>query len=160
MATTRSKLLLCAWLAVGTAFGAQTIYRSVGPDGKIVYGDRPPTEGRLDRKMKFADLPASPLPAPARSSVEQMKRSTPAATLATSAVVLYSASWCGYCKAAKAYLGSRRIAYQEVDVDTAAGQASYAQAGGGNGVPLLVAGGERIQGFSPQAYDAFFTGRR
>jgi len=140
--------------------GAQTVYKSVGPDGKVVYGDSPPTEGRLDRKMKFDKLRASPLRPPTRAPAQQLGRSATAVTPVTGSVVLYSASWCGYCKAAKAYLGARGIAYREMDVVTDAGQAAYVQAGGRNGVPLLVAGGQRVERFSPAAYDAVFQVRR
>jgi len=74
--------------------------------------------------------------------------------------VLYSAVWCGYCKLAKAWLGSKNIAYQLIDIDTKEGMASFAQAGGGKGVPLLLAGSQRVQGFSASAYDAVFTGKK
>ena len=36
--------------------------RMVGPDGRIVYSDRPPAEGRLENTMAFENLPSSPLP--------------------------------------------------------------------------------------------------
>ena len=153
-------LSFCVTFIAATALDAQTVYKSIGPDGKVVYSDSPPVDGKNARKMKFDNLPASPLPAAARASVEQLKRSTSTAVPATTAVVLYSASWCGYCKAAKAYLGARGIAYREIDVDTESGQAAFAQAGGGSGVPLLVAGGQRVQGFSQAAYDALFPPRR
>jgi hypothetical protein len=48
----------------------------------------------------------------------------------------------------------RAIAYQEIDIDTPDGLASFAQAGGGRGVPLLLAWDKRIQGFSPAAVRA------
>jgi glutaredoxin len=152
--------LLCAALLVTASIAGETIYRSVGPDGKVVYGDSPPVDGKNTRKLKFDNLPASPLPAPARASVEQQRRSGSTAVPATTAVVLYSASWCGYCQAAKAWLGSRGIAYREIDIDTDSGRVHFAQAGGGDGIPLLVAGGQRVQGFSPAAYDALFPPRR
>ncbi|MBI4998243.1 MAG: glutaredoxin family protein, partial [Rhodocyclales bacterium] len=65
--------------------------------------------------------------------------------------------WCGYCTQAKAWLASKRIAYREIDIDTPDGLASFAQAGGGKGVPLLVANGRRVQGYSPAAYDQLFS---
>jgi len=37
-----------------------TLYKSVGPDGRIVYGDRPPVDGRSAQTMKFENLPSSP----------------------------------------------------------------------------------------------------
>ncbi len=153
-------ILICIALDLTPNADAQTVYKSVGPDGKVVYSDSPPVDGKNARKLKFDNLPASPLPAPARASVEQQKRSMSTAVPATTAVVLYSASWCGYCKAAKAWLGSRGIAYREIDIDTDSGRAYFAQAGGGNGIPLLVAGGQRVQGFSQAAYEALFPARR
>ena len=35
----------------------------VGPDGSIIYSDRPPAEARLEMTMTFENLPSSPLPA-------------------------------------------------------------------------------------------------
>ncbi len=154
----RAALLLCIVLAA-TA-DAQTVYKSVGPDGKVVYSDSPPVDGKKTSTLKFDNLPSSPMPAPQRSATEPRRPSTTTAVPVTTAVVLYSASWCGYCKAAKSYLGAGGIAYREIDVDTESGQAAYAQAGGGNGIPLLVAGGQRVQGFSQAAYDALFPQRR
>jgi glutaredoxin len=153
-------VFFCATFTIAPVASAQAVYKSVGPDGKVVYSDSPPVDGKNTRKLKFDNLPASPLPAPARASVDQLKRSPSTAVPVTTAVVLYSAAWCGYCKAAKAWLGSRGVAYREIDVDTESGQAAYAQAGGGNGIPLLVAGGQRVQGFSAAAYDALFPARR
>ena len=66
-------LLVCAWAT--TAPIAQTLYKSVGPDGKVVYGDRPPAEGRIEKTMKFESLPSSALPASASSYVEQLRTS-------------------------------------------------------------------------------------
>ena len=43
----RVLLLACA-LAASAAIPAQTVYKSIGPDGKVVYSDRAPTTGRLE----------------------------------------------------------------------------------------------------------------
>ncbi len=154
-------VLLCGASAV-TATTAQNLYKSVGPDGKIVYSDRPPVEGRLEKTMKFDKLPSSALPASAYSYVEQLRRmkgSAPA-NVAASEIVLYSAVWCGYCKLAKAYLAGKGIGFQEVDIDSKEGMVAFAQAGGGKGVPLLVSGSQKVQGFSSPAYDALFANRK
>lgn len=71
-------------------------------------------------------------------------------------IVLYVASWCGYCRQARAYLARSGIKYEEVDIDTPAGKAAFAAAGSG-AVPLLVANGEQLRGFSELAYDFFFA---
>ena len=75
--------------------------------------------------------------------------------------MLYSATWCGYCRKAKAYLAAKGVSYQEIDIDTPGGRAAFAQAGGGKGVPLLISkSGQRAQGFSPAGYDALLASER
>jgi glutaredoxin len=113
--------------------------------------------------MKFENLPTSDLPASTASYVEQLRRlrAGASASLPTTGVVLYSASWCGYCRQAKAYLSSKAIAFQEIDIDTSSGMSNFAQAGGaGGGVPFLLAGGQSVRGFNAAAYDAFFANRK
>lgn len=154
-------LACCCVLAPGAS--AQKLYKSVGADGKVVYSDRPPTDGRVEKTMKFENLPASALPASAASYVEQLRRmrSGTSANLPTAGVVLFSAGWCGYCTKAKAYLAAKAIAYREFDIDTSDGMNNFAQAGGaGGGVPYILAGGQSVRGFSAAAYDAFFANRK
>ena len=71
-------------------------------------------------------------------------------------VVLFSASWCGYCQQSRAYMARAGIKYRHIDIDSAEGRVAFAAAGGG-GVPLLVAKGERLRGYSALAYDFFFA---
>ena len=73
-------------------------------------------------------------------------------------LTLYSATWCGYCRRAKAYLADHGVAYINVDIDTSYGRTAFQNAGGG-GVPLLTAGGKRVRGFKPEGYDRFFATR-
>jgi len=151
-------LSLSAALLAGTTASAQTIYKSIGADGKIVYSDRAPTQGRLEKTMKF-ELASSALPASAASYMEQFRKTHPAgaatAPAAGKGVTLYSAVWCGYCRKAKAWLGEHGVAYTDVDIDAPGGTAALAQASGGStGVPVLVVDGRALTGFSAAAYDA------
>ncbi len=109
--------------------------------------------------MTFENLPSSPLPAATASYVEQSRKmgAASSANTPTSGVVLYAAAWCGFCKRAKAYLTRKGVPYQEFDIDAQEGMAAFARAGGGNAVPLLIADGRRVQGFSVAAYDALFA---
>lgn len=142
--------LLAAGLALlwGTA-PAQALYKTVGPDGRVTYTDHPPGNAK-----------AKPLstgnPALSYSPGATANPSSPSARPRIGAVTLYSAVWCGYCRQAKAYLASHGIAYREVDVESPSGAADFARAGGGRGIPLLVAGGQQIRGYSPASYDALF----
>ena len=151
---------LSALMLAVTARGADaptqtTLYKSVGPDGRIVYGDRPPVDGRAAQTLKFENLPSSPLSPATLAYLEQLKKGgTAPVAPPTADLVLFTASWCSYCKKAKAYLASKGMPYKEIDIESNAGAASFAQAGGQRGVPLLVKNGQRVVGFSASAYDA------
>ncbi|HWB57917.1 MAG TPA: glutaredoxin domain-containing protein [Chthoniobacteraceae bacterium] len=69
-------------------------------------------------------------------------------------VVVYTTSECPYCKLAKNYLAQRGVDYKEVNVEQSPeGQAEF-QRLGGNGVPLILIGETRINGYNEQALAA------
>lgn len=156
--------LLCWLLPVAILAGrnavADTVYRSISPDGRVVYSDQPPSAGKVQRIYSFENLPASPVPESVRRYRQDlesgMKKRLASQATPVSGTQLYSASWCGYCRKAKAYLGEKGIPYQEVDIDTPEGAKAFALAGGGGGIPLLLSKGQRVQGFSTAAYDVLF----
>lgn len=153
-------LLLLSCASMSDAL-ADTLYKSVGPDGRATYSDRPPADGRIAKTLTFENLPSTPLPAATAADLERLRRSAPALSMnaAPTEVILFSATWCGYCRNAKAYMRAKGIQYQEFDIDSAEGKAAFARAGGSKGVPLLFARGLRVQGFSPAAYDTVFANR-
>lgn len=66
-------------------------------------------------------------------------------------VILLSTTWCGYCKLAKAFLEKNNIAYLDVDVEASQeGQQLYSKLNG-KGVPIILIGETRINGFSEEA---------
>jgi glutaredoxin len=142
---------------------APALYKSVGKDGVVIYSDHPPAGAKIEKILTFEYLPRSELPAATASRVEQLRKAPAvaarAAPAAAGGVRLYTAAWCGYCKLAKAYLNGHSVAFDEYDIDTADGLKAYARAGGGRGIPLLLVGEQRIQGFSEKAYDAVLRAR-
>jgi glutaredoxin len=158
---TVARAMMLALLAA-TAAGAQTVYKSTNPDGSVVYSDKPPAGGKIDKIITFPDLPSSPLQPLAvqpLSRQPQARKAQPAPSSRSVNVTLYSAAWCGYCKRAKSYLVQHAIPYENVDVDTLDGRDAFERAGKG-GIPLLVAGKRRVRGFKQEGYDAFFASRR
>ena len=145
---------------------AETLYKVIGADGKTTYTDRPPADAKSTTAMQFSDAPSTPLPdSVMRYQAELQKgmqgRLAQAKQLdAIGTVTLFSATWCGHCTKAKAYLRSKRISFQEFDIDTPSGGRAYFEAGGKRGVPLLMAGGKRLEGFSDGAYDYFFAAKK
>ena len=106
-------VVLIIGISANTSF-ADTMYKSIRPDGKIVYSDRPPAEGRIEKTITFENLPSSTLPKQTSSYVEQLKKLRASAPVVASreSIVLYSATWCGYCAKAKAYLAGKGISYE------------------------------------------------
>lgn len=55
-------------------------------------------------------------------------------------IVMYSTSWCGYCRRLKSQLDSVGIGYTEINIEEVPGTAGYVQAvnGGNQTVPTVV----------------------
>ncbi len=70
-------------------------------------------------------------------------------------VIVYSTTWCGFCKAAKQYFDSKKVAYTEINVeqDMAAGQ-QIVEETGQMGVPVIRIGSHLIVGFDRPKIDA------
>lgn len=106
-------------------------------DGKVHYGDRPPSSASVSEVNQDVSVFAS--------------ASKPNNT------ILYSTKNCGYCKKAKAFMASNSIPYKEYDIeDSISAKRRYTQLGG-RGVPLLELKGKTIQGFSEARYQRFFA---
>ena len=69
-------------------------------------------------------------------------------------VIVYSASWCAFCKAAKEYLDKLGVKYNEVDVESSpqAGKEAMEKSGQ-TGVPVLDIDGTVILGFDRPKID-------
>jgi len=97
--------------------------------------------------------------APAETKSKQVKTSTfsPTKPIAKKeSVILYSTSWCPYCKKARAYLKKNAIAFKEYDIEKdLVAKRNYNKAGG-RGVPFMVKGDNYVAGFSAEKYNTFF----
>jgi glutaredoxin len=152
-------VLIGALLLAHPSHAQQQMYKSVGPDGRIIYSDRPPAEGKLEKTITYYDQPSSGLSPQVLAYLDQLKQRGAASKAPSTGdgTVLYMAKWCGYCRQAKAFLASKNIPYREFDIDTQEGLAAFASAGGGKGVPLLIHGGTRVRGFSAATYETVFA---
>ena len=117
------------------------IYKWVDADGKTHFSDTPPVQKQVEKVTIRVNSVAAP-------SVSR-RPAVLAPSKEPKAVVLYSASWCGYCKKTRAFLADHNIPYTEYDVETSSqGRADY-QAMQGQGVPITLVGEQRLNGYSP-----------
>jgi len=69
-------------------------------------------------------------------------------------VILYTTSWCPYCKKAKEFFRSRNIYFTEYDVEKDRDAAERKkQLDPRGGVPFAIVNGQQIHGYSPGAYE-------
>lgn len=134
--------LLIAMLATLTLHGAAqagAFYKWTDAQGVTHYSEEPPPSGKSDR----LDLQ---LPPPGTNA-------TPA-YLTQKPVVIYTTTWCGVCRTAKQYFAQKGIAYTEYDVENSSkGKADY-QRMQGKGVPIILVGEQRMNGFSAERFEA------
>ncbi len=73
-------------------------------------------------------------------------------------VVLYSAVWCGVCKRARQYFKTQQIPFREYDVETSArGKKDFARMKG-RGVPIILVGKKRMNGFNAARFKQIYGG--
>ena len=122
------------------------MYRYTDSEGHVHYTDSPPSSTHVERIE--GNISVYQAPGVASSSAQ------PTNSAKAQSVVIYSASWCGVCAKAKRYMQQHNIAYTDYDIETSAkGKRDYARMNG-NGVPILMVGGKRMDGFSAGRLEA------
>lgn len=129
-------LAAIALIAFSASANAEQFYKWVDENGVTQYSQKPPPSGKAG--VLNIDLP------PAGTSGSQTQKT----------VVIYTAEWCGVCHAAKKYFSEHNVAYTEYDVEKSAkGRADY-QRLHGKGVPIVLVGAARMDGFSAEQFEA------
>lgn len=68
-------------------------------------------------------------------------------------VVLYGTTWCGFCKATREYFQKKGVAFVDLDIESNPEAQLQYQALKGVGVPVVLIGERRINGFRPEVMD-------
>lgn len=153
------RTLLAALLLAPLLASAQ-LYRWVDDKGRIHYGDKPPAgvkaartaENRVSTVASQQTASASTAPAsPARPA---------SASAAPSAqpVVMYGTDWCPYCARARKHFAQRGIAFQEKDIEKSPTWKREYDALGGRGVPVILVGQQRMDGYDANRLDRMLQG--
>jgi glutaredoxin len=68
-------------------------------------------------------------------------------------IILYSKSWCEFCKKTREFLNASGKKYVEYDIEkNAAALEQYNKLGGNGGVPMVIIGSRQINGYYPPAF--------
>lgn len=144
-----SLAVLVLSLGLAGAAAAGEIHQWRDADGRVHFGDRPPTGAASTRVQVKPNVYHSP-------SVEGLAK---VFTPAPDKVVMYSASWCGYCRKARRYFEAHQVPFEDYDIETSEkGQRDYA-ALGARGVPVILVGDKRLNGFTEEAFTKVYRPR-
>lgn len=131
---------------MGSTALAQAVYRSVAPDGRVTFSDRPPPNAQATVTDKAAgtapkaDTEPNQLP----FELQQLKQTFP--------VTLYSAQRCGPCDSGRKLLTARGIPFVEKTVNTREDIEAFERINPDNSLPLVTIGGQKVLGFSGQEW--------
>lgn len=141
----RHWLLLLSLLASAGAHAQ--LYKSVGPDGKVSYGDKPPTSAARVEEKAVGNGSTATTTFP--FELGEAARKHP--------VTLYTAANCGACDDGRKALKARGIPFAERTVETNADIDQLKQAGGGKELPFLVVGNQRQTGYESETWSRTLT---
>ncbi|MEJ7931974.1 glutaredoxin family protein [Ramlibacter sp. AN1015] len=130
-------LLALAASALSATAQAQPIYRSVGPDGRVVFSDVPPPDAKASAPTGgVAPSPTAPLPFALRQVAQRFP------------VVLYAGPECPPCDSARTLLVARGIPYAERSITTAEDGNALQRVSGERSLPFLTIGQQHVKGFA------------
>jgi len=142
--------LLLAFLMVSPVSHGQ-LFKWVDEQGNVHYGDSPPDNAKLKRitgkvssytSVSVEDFEYDP------ANITERKQ--------TKSVVMYSTSWCGYCKKAALHFRKNNIPFTEYDIEKSEKAAKEYKNLNGRGVPIILIGDQRMNGFSASSFDRIY----
>ena len=140
-------LILCA----GSA--SAELYKWTDPTGRHFYSDVPPPGAKAETmniKVKAGQASQKESTNTSANTEHEVKNTK------AKKVVMYSATWCGFCKKAKAYFDAEGIPYTEYDIENSRkGRNDYKRLKG-TGVPIILVDDERMNGFSKGKFEKIY----
>lgn len=126
---------------------AGEIHKWTDENGHVHFGDTPPKSVETTKIIVQPNIYKSP-------SIER----NVTASNGSHNVVMYSAEWCGACKKARRYFIANNIPFTEYDVEKSGkGKRDY-QRLKAKGVPVILVGKHRLNGFSQKAFENIYQG--
>ena len=147
--TLASCLLSAALLGFVSAPSAQTVYRIVGPDGKVTFSDKAPVSAQQGKVSDIGEggnvisSGNSRLPFELRQVASKFP------------VTLYTTEPCNPCESARAMLMSRGVPFSERTVTTQEDSDALRLLIGDTSLPAVSIGGQRLKGFSESEWSQY-----
>jgi glutaredoxin-like YruB-family protein len=157
-------------LLLGISLAGAEMYQWVDENGVVTFKDTPPPASKKRSKVKvyydsdFAPAPPNqPVPAThsdKRAALLPSQPTTPKKGRFTGTVEIYVTDWCGYCKKALNYMKSKAIPYVAYDIEKDSAAKQRHKELGGRGVPLIIIGSNKMNGFSQESLEFYLNNSR
>lgn len=142
--------LIMVALLLSTLIADAEIYRWTDAEGRVHFGDNP----EQPEAAESVTVRVNTYESVSYESVKNINFDNPSRR--TSKVVMYSTDWCGYCKKAREYFRSQKIAFVEYDIEKDPRAKREHDALGARGVPVILVGDKRMNGFSPGGFQKIY----
>lgn len=122
------------------------IYKWTDEKGNVHFGDRPKgdyTAEEISVEVNSYEHVTSDNVQPSQASKSKQ-------------VTMYATSWCGYCSKARNYFREKGIAYTEYDIEKNESAKRKYDLLGGKGVPVILVGDKRMNGFSIGGFEGIY----
>ena len=133
-------LIILTSLLLFTSISNSAIYKWTDAQGKLHFGDRKPNAQQAE-EVKLRKLSSFKSDTKADGNLN---------------VVMYSAEWCGYCKKARNYFKNKNIQFTEYDIEKDPVAAKDYKSMGATGVPVILVGNKRMNGFSIKGFERIY----
>ena len=143
---TQQILLLALFALALCAPGMAEVYRWTDADGKPHFGDKPPVGANGVESFQ------------GKAAVSFMGGGGAPVASPSGKVRIFVTQTCPYCKKAKAYLRQRGTPFEELDVETSRSAKTEYDKLGGRGVPVILVGQQRMNGFDAGGLESLLVG--
>jgi len=140
------KLIVLITTLIFTISVSAEILKWTDSDGRVHFGDKPPPGAETSIVKVRINTYESP-------NIEALQE----ILNPKDKVVMYSAEWCGVCKKAKKYFRANNIPFKDYDIDKSSkGKKDYKKLGA-KGVPVILVGKKRLNGFSAATFESIYN---
>lgn len=147
---TMNTLVVLVASFLSPAVQGQTVYRIVGPDGKVTFSDKPPPPAS-ESKVSEANASTGGASASAGLPFELRQVAT------KYPVILYTSDNCAPCNAGRSMLTSRGIPFSEKTVTTNEDTEALKRMSSDNSLPFMTIGSQQLKGFSDAEWTQFLN---
>jgi glutaredoxin len=139
-------LLMILLLFSGSNMARAEIYKWVDESGRVHFGDAPDNT----KSAKKVEVKVN--------SYEHVTNDDGVSDsdFDSNHVIMYATSWCGYCRKARNYFKANNIAFSEYDIEKDERAKKKYDALGGRGVPVILVGNKRMNGFNAQGFKRMY----